>query len=206
MVMVLLGAASAARAGTGDKPLKWQGDFGWSMVEGDGGDVFEDGWTFGFGAVWTPTPDWPVDLRFDLTWDIWDVNTGNVPNLDVRVDDGDADQWSLRGGAQWESKGDRARFVGGAGIGVYYLHADVTEEVIGTGYICDPWWGWCYPGLVVGDLIVADESTTKFGYYASAGVIFPLRNQVDLFVEAQYHWVQTKTTWKTLPIVFGARW
>jgi hypothetical protein len=208
--LLVLPMAAPALAGS-EGPVLWQIELGYSMVQGMPGDVFEDGYLLGFGAVIQPNPKSPIGYRFDFTYDFWDVNTGaldiddSTPGAEVDIDDGDGDQFRLSAGVQYESQGDRAKFVGGVGIGAYRLHADLTNSVLVPGYICDPYWWWyCYPGLVEGDVILTNKTLTKFGYYASLGVVFPLTNS-DFFIEAEYHWVNVEDYFETLPIVFGWR-
>jgi len=210
-VIVLLAAFSVSGAAAADKPLRWEFDTGFSGIVGKTGDAVDNGWTIGFGAVWAPSPSSPVSLRFGLAYDWWDVHTGDldldsVPGPETRIDDGDLNQWSLKAGVMWESKGDRARMTVGAGIGGYREYAKVSQYAYVPGYICDPWYWWyCYPGLVQGEINLADKSLTKFGYYASIGVTFPLQSS-EIFVEAQYHWVNIESYFKTYPIVIGWRW
>jgi hypothetical protein len=205
MLAVAAAGGSAATAGTAGKPVTYQFDFGYSMIQGTPSQVFDDGWTIGFGGVVRPWAQKPLGIRWDLTYDWWDVNTGELPDHQVTIDDGDGDQWTLRSGIQWETHGDKVKFIGGVGIGAYRLHANLTQEVLVPGWICDPYWYWyCYPGLVQGDIILANKTLTKFGYYATAGVSFPLQNS-DIYIEAQYHWVDVENYFQTLPIVVGWR-
>lgn len=60
-------------------------------------------------------------------------------------------------------------------------------------------------GLVEGDVIVGDEQTTKFGYYVNVGVSWDMGGG-EAFLEANYHWVQTKETFEYFPINLGYRW
>jgi opacity protein-like surface antigen len=205
VVLALLAGGSLATAGTAGKPVTYQFDFGYSMVQGTPGQVFDDGWTLGFGGVVRPWAKKPLGIRWDFAYDWWDVNTGELPDHQVRIDDGDGDQWSLRSGLQFESHGDKVKFIGGVGIGAYRLHANLTQEVLVPGWICDPYWYWyCYPGLVQGDVILSNKTLTKFGYYATAGLSFPLTNS-DIYIEAQYHWVNVENYYETFPIVLGWR-
>ena len=204
-VVLTATGGTLATAGTAGKPITYQFDFGYSMIQGRPSQVFNNGYTLGFGSVIRPWAQKPLGIRWDLTYDWWDVNTGELPDHQVRIDDGDGDQWTLRTGLQWESHGDKVKFIGGAGIGGYRLHADLTQEVLVPGWICDPYWYWyCYPGLVQGDVILSNKTLTKFGYYATAGVSCPLQNS-DIYIEAQYHWVNVENYFQTLPIVVGWR-
>lgn len=202
-----MAASTTAMAGASDKPVSWQFDFGYTMMEGDASKFIDNGYTLGFGAVLRPNPKKAINWRFDFTYDWADVNTGNLPTGDIRIDDGDWNQWSLRAGIQFETHGDKAHMTFGAGIGGYKEYARVEQTILVPGYICDPWYWWyCYPGLVQGDVTVGSKSLTKFGYYGSLGVVFPLQNS-DFFIEAQYHWVDLGSAdFTTLPIVLGWRW
>ena len=200
---IVLVASTAAHAERGD-PFRFHGWLGYSGVAGDASDVLKDGWSLGFGVLWTPNEKGLFQVRGDLGYDWWDVKTGEIPTGEVFIDDGNASAWYLRGGIQVGTHREGANFYGGVGIGGYYLQGELTQEALVTGIWCD-WWGWCYPITTVGDVIVADESTTKFGYYAMVGGAFPV-GPGDLFVEASYNWVQTKTTAEFFPIVVGYRW
>jgi len=60
LVCVVAAGASVATAGTAGKPVTYQFDFGYSMVQGKASDALEDGWTIGFGSVirpWAKDPD-----------------------------------------------------------------------------------------------------------------------------------------------------
>jgi opacity protein-like surface antigen len=211
-VMALLVAASTTGAAAADKPLRWHFDTGYSGVAGNASDALQGGWTLGFGAAYAPRPQSPISFRFDVSYDWWDVNTGDIdfdpsnPGPDVTIDDGDVNQWSVRAGIMWESHGDSAKLILGAGIGGYREYAKLSNFIYVPGYICDPWYWWyCYPGLVPGEVNLADKALTKFGYYASIGVAFPLTNS-EIYLEAQYHWVNVESLYQTYPIVVGWRW
>lgn len=208
LILAFVGVAGTgvAQAQPAAEPLRWHVYTGWSGVTGAASDYLDDGWMLGFGGIWSPRPGKTnLGLRFDVDYNWWDVKTGNLPGDQLRVDDGDANAFTLRTALHVEG-GDRARFYGDVGVGGYSLYANVTNSVLVPGYICDPWYWWiCYPGLVEGDVIVADEKTTKFGYYATLGAAWEMGGG-EGFVEASYHWVQTKQTMEYIPIVVGYRW
>jgi opacity protein-like surface antigen len=212
LAIVAVAAVGVAQAQPAAEPLRWHVYTGWSGLSGDASDYLEDGWMLGFGAIWSPRPGKTnLGLRFDMDYNWWDVKTGALPPPDqpgegqLTVDDGDANAWTLRTALHVEG-GDRTRFYGDVGIGGYSLYANVTNSVLVPGYICDPWYWWiCYPALVEGEAIVADEQTTKFGYYATLGAAWEMGGG-EGFVEASYHWVQTKETVEYIPIVLGYRW
>ena len=58
------------------------------------------------------------------------------------------------------------------------------------------------PGSVVTDSV----SSTEFGYNLSAAITFELSNESVIYLEAKYHWVDTKVSAKFMPISIGYRW
>jgi opacity protein-like surface antigen len=200
-------ALSSVALAQSDKPVQLHVYGGWSPLTGNASDVLDSGWVLDFGGVWTPDPQRPLGLRFDLGYNWWDVQTGALPSGDLKVDGGDANDWSLRAAAffQMRNKG-RAHFNASVGIGGYSVHGRLTNTVLVPGYICDPWWGWCYPGVVQGQQIVASKTTTKIGYNATVGVSIETSGSGQVFVEAQYHYVTLSNTLEYWPIVVGYRW
>jgi opacity protein-like surface antigen len=91
------------------------------------------------------------------------------------------------------------------GIGAYNRYVAMTQTALGYGYVCDPWWGFCYPALVAGDLIVADTSQTKFGWNVGVGLEFPIRYSGAWFVEARYHRIEGTNATEYVPIQIGYR-
>jgi hypothetical protein len=203
VIASVLGAGSASAQN--DKPVRWH--FGGSFVapDGDFEPYLDDGWGFDFGGFWRWDTSSPLGLRFDLDYNEMDVKTGSING--ARVDDGDVWAWSLRVGPQIDTRGDRkVGFVGSLGIGGYGTHAQLTETILIPGWICDPWWGWCAPGLVPGDVIVGERETTKLGYYASGGITIGT-GPGDLFIELQYHRVDIDDrAFEYYPITIGYRW
>ena len=72
--------------------------------------------------------------------------------------------------------GDTAHGYGLLGIGAYHRYVELTPTALLGVYSCDPWWGYCYPGVVPGQAIVASTSTTKFGWTVGLGVEFQLQD------------------------------
>ena len=62
--------------------------------------------------------------------------------------------------------------------------------------------GGCTPGSVITDSV----SSTEFGYNLGAAITFELENDWLIYLEAKYHWVDTKVSAKFMPISIGYRW
>ena len=181
---------------------------GYSQPMGIADDYLDGGFNIAGGVIWRPAPSRPFGLRADLGYDWWDASNKAVQLAlanGLRVDGGSASMWSLTADALWEfgGGGKVGGFVG-AGIGGYRRYFELTNAVVLPGYICDPWYGWCYPAAVPGDVIAADDTLTKFGYNVSAGITFPVGDG-DMYVEARYHWMDTSPTTEFLPILIGYR-
>jgi hypothetical protein len=92
----------------------------------------------------------------------------------------------------------------GLGVGGYRRYAALTNEVLVPGYICDPYWGYCYNAVTTGHQIIADDTLTKFGVNAAVGLNFPVGSG-EMYVEARYHYIDTAKSTEFLPIVLGYR-
>jgi hypothetical protein len=182
---------------------------GYVLSEGDTGNYFNDGWQISGGAILRPAPDKPLALRFDLGYNWFGANNQLVNSAQAagfRVDDGDMSLGTLTAELLWEfgGNGGVGGFVG-VGFGGMHRYAQLTTTVTQAGYICDPWWGWCYPGYVTGDAVAGSDSLTKLEYSVTAGVTFPVGNG-DMYVEARYHWMDTSyPSTQMLPILLGYR-
>ena len=73
----------------------------------------------------------------------------------------------------------------------------------GYGYVCNPWWGWCYTGT--GNTVVASNSTTRFGWNGGVGMAFRLQGPT-LFIEARYTRIETSPQpLEFVPVTIGLR-
>ena len=53
IALLALVIATPSRAASGD-PLRYHGWIGYSGIAGDASDFVKDGWSVGFGVLWTP--------------------------------------------------------------------------------------------------------------------------------------------------------
>ena len=208
LVLVFLGGATFAQST--DKPVTGYIAGGFSGTEGTTADYVNDGWNFSGGVLIHPAQDKPFAFRADLGYNRWDA-TKELLDLGgtdtVRIDDGWASMSTITGDILWEFGGkDHAGGYVGVGIGGYRRYVQLTEEVLVPGYICDPWWGICYPAAAVGDLIVADDKLTKIGYNAILGINFPTKSGGAFQLEIQYHRMDSEEPTEFLPILIGYRW
>jgi len=180
---------------------------GYSMPEGIAGDFTNGGWNISGGTILRPNPHAPFGIRFDLGYSYMGANSNAInagQSNGLRVDDGYMSLWNLTAEGLYEFGGDHVGGWVGVGFGGYRRYLELTNTVIVPGYICDPWWGWCYPAAVPGDVVAANDTLTKFGYSASAGVNFAVGHG-QVYVEARYHWMDSEKTTQYFPILIGYR-
>jgi hypothetical protein len=211
---VIVGLAVALGAtGARAQPKKdWKSFFGhvgggWTLVDGEAADVINDGWNLNGGFTYKP-PSWPVGIVGDLGYNDFRVKSSALSIDGERIaDKGSVSIWSLTAGLTWTAptQGKVGFFLSGGG-GAYRVRGVLTDPAAYEGWICDPWSWWCYPGIIVGDQIVAERTTTKAGYNAGIGISFELASSSEIYLEAKYHSVNTKERTNYIPIVIGYRW
>jgi len=211
ILAAILVAAVPAASAQSKKPVVGYVAGGYDMTLGTTSDYLSDGWEFNGGVIFHPSPSGPIGIRLDLGYHYWDATSqllqlGQSTTDNLRIDDGNGSVWSLTADALWEFGGDgKVGGYVGVGIGGYKRRVELTQEVLQTGYICDPWWGWCYPAATVGDVVTDSDTVTKFGYNAALGITLPV-GEGDLYFEARYHYMDTPTATEFLPITIGYRW
>jgi hypothetical protein len=185
---------------------------GLSIPTGDFGSVADTGWRINGGATFYPSTK-PVGFRVDLAWDWWDVSDDFLNTIDTapnvvgiqEPDDGDVQSIGTTFNILWEpeSKGTIGFYLT-AGVGMYYLYADLGNYDYYNTIYCD-WW-YCYPVTVTGEYEIRDESTWEWGANAGAAITFELSSGSQFYIEADYQWVDTDNSGTWLPVQFGWRW
>jgi opacity protein-like surface antigen len=186
-----------------DRPVRWYVMGGYSQPVGYTNQVLQGGYDVGFGMQ-LRQPGNPLSLRVELNYANNNAAHGLIDqgesNTGLNITGGWADIWSLTANGQYEFP--IAPAVHGylmAGGGGYYTSVSLTSY--GYGYVCDPWWGYCYPAY--GNVVVAQNDVTKWGWNAGAGVSFRLRGGTQLFVEARYTEIELPEKFQYIPIVIG---
>jgi hypothetical protein len=181
---------------------------GLTPTAGTTSDYLKSGWTLGTGMMWQWDPSSPFAMQFDLSYSDFNA-TGNLVQVgqshNIRTNGGSGDIWSFTAAGKYTMDRDGARGYTLLGVGAYNRHLQLTQTVYGTGYFCDPWWGYCYPGITSGDIVTASRSNTKFGLNFGLGIEFPVGEESAWFVEARYHWVDSNKATEFIPIQIGFR-
>jgi opacity protein-like surface antigen len=188
-----------------DRPVSWHVMGGLNQPVGSTDDILQSGWNVG-GGVTFHQPRSPLALRLEIDYASNNATHSLIDQgqqvTGLQITGGWADIWSAT--ANVELRMPIAPHVYGyliGGAGAYYTRISLTQY--GYGYVCDPWWNYCYPAS--GDLIVAEHDDTKFGWNAGAGIAFRLASGSTLFVEARYNAVQMRQTFSYVPVVVGLR-
>ena len=201
----MIAMASAAFAGDGS-PVSLVVNGGLAPTVGETGTYLKAGWTLGTGLVIQPDTAgqlaWQVDLgytNFNATENL--VQLGTQQNF--RINSGRGDIWSLTADAKYSSDSDTIRPYVLAGVGAYHRYVELSQTAYGTGVVCDPWWGYCYPSVVEGSIVFASRSHTKIGFNAGIGVEFLLENDSSWFIEARFHWIDGSHATEYIPVQIG---
>ena len=211
--VVVVGALAIATtipvfADTGE-PVRGYVAGGYVEPIGAAGDALGGGFNISGGVVWKPSPARGLGVRADLGFNLWNASQTAIDNFagtgSALVDSGYASMFSLTIDALWQfGQPDKVGGYVGLGIGGYRRYAALTNEVLQVGYICDPYWGYCYNATTTGYQVIADDTLTKFGVNASVGILFPV-GAGEMYVEARYHYVDSPKSFEYLPIVLGYR-
>jgi opacity protein-like surface antigen len=208
--VLTLTCAAQAFAQNDDRPLRWHFGAGYSMTTGTTEDYLDDGWIVSGGVTWQPRTEAPFALMAEVSYSDFDatdnlIRLANIQQDTVRIDDGDAEVWGFNlNGVYRMPLGNRARGYVTAGIGEHHRKVEFTQTVLVSGIFCDPWWGFCYPGLAAGQQLVEETSTWRFAWNAGLGVEFPVANG-SWFIDASYQRIETREPTEFIPIRIGFR-
>jgi opacity protein-like surface antigen len=203
-------AALAAPLRADEPPLYWHLNGGWTPTIGTTADFLDSGYTVGAGLTWNPLSSDSWALQTDLAYSSFNatsrlINLGASAHPQVRVDDGHATVWQLTvGGRYYLPMSTSVRVYGIGGIGVYKRDVKLTQTVLIAGGWCD-WYGFCYSGVVPGDVVVSSQDTTKFGWNVGIGLEYRLEYGAAWFLEARYHSIETPHRTEFVPISIGFR-
>lgn len=186
-------------------PLRWYMFGGANAPLSNTSDILQTGYDLGFAVTWRE-PGHPLGVRLDVNYASNNatralLNEGSAAT-GLNISGGWADIWSAS--VNLEAQHLITPTTYGyliAGIGAYYTQVQLTEYAY--GYVCNPWWGYCYNGT--GNAVVASNSTTRFGWNGGVGMAFRLRGPT-LFIEARYTRIGTSPQpLEFIPVTIGLR-
>lgn len=179
---------------------------GFSAPEGRAGNDLNMGWNVDFRGGYKPTPHLALDL--DFNYNHWGLN--NTALARYGEPGGYTDIWSVsftpmfRANPHWHI----SPYVFG-GPGIYYRNLSLTQPALVNTFICDPFFGFCYPATVGVNQVVASAATYKMGFNGGLGVEARLgQSHAKIFGEAHYSRMFTThgTDITFVPVTFGLRW
>ncbi len=217
--MLAVLAAIAVLAGSSvwavDEPVVGHFSFGPSFPQGDATKALKDGWAIHGGATWFSPSKPALGLRLDFGIDWYDMKDEFLRGIDTNPDteiieppdNGYGRAWSATADLMWNprSKGKVGVYLV-AGAGIYYTQAWLSEYGYGTGYYCDPWWGYCYPYAGTAEYLLESQSNWEWGLNAGIGMTIKISERSELYLETVYHWIDTKNGAEILPVSLGFRW
>lgn len=193
-----------------ERPVQGFVSAGYSITNGTTHRYLDDGWIVSGGARWIPQPENPLAFDLELHYSGYNA-TKNLINLGrqtgtERIDSGDGSIFGVNANAVYRMHAVwRGHAYLTAGIGEYWRTVRLGETVLVGGTYCDPWWGFCYPGVYAGQLVTHEHTTGRFAWNAGLGFEFPLSYAGSWFIDVRFHQMQTNTATEFIPIQVGFR-
>jgi len=177
------------------------------------GNNVDTGWNFdirggyrAYGSSDNPSPQLVLDL--DFNYNRWNLNRDILNRLGEP--NGYNTIWSLsftpvlRGSPRWHVTPYAL-----AGPGLYYRNLTLTQPALVNTFVCDSFFGFCFPATVGVNQVVASSTTYKMGFNGGAGIEFRLgQSNLKAFGEARYSRMFTThgADLSFVPVTFGLRW
>ena len=186
-------------------PLRWYIFGGANASLSNTSDILQTGYDLGFAVTWRE-PGHPVGVRLDINYASNNATRALLSEgaaaTGLNITGGWANIWSASVNLEAQhliTPTTYGYLIGG--IGAYYTQVQLTEYAY--GYVCNPWWGYCYTGT--GNAVVTSNSTTRFGWNGGVGMAFRLQGPT-LFIEARYTRIETSPQpLEFIPITIGLR-
>jgi opacity protein-like surface antigen len=179
---------------------------GFTEPTGHAGNNLNMGWNLDFRGGYRPSSKFALDL--DFNYNRWNLN--NAALARVGEPGGYMTIWStsfdptFSAPTYWHF----SPYVFG-GPGLYYRNLSLTAPGLVNTFVCDPFFGFCYPASVGVNQIVSSNTTYKLGVNFGAGLEFRLgQSHAKVFGEARYSRMFTThgSDISFVPVTFGLRW
>lgn len=171
----------------------------------DTSDRAKTGWNVVAGAGYRFVP--ALSLGLDFSYQSHEVDLLRTVDQQGRPIEGNLGLWSLTLNPRVEAGtlGPVSVYFTG-GYGLYHRRIEVTRADIGTQFVCDYFYGFCYDALVPVDVILRERSVLGHGFNGGMGISFGTP-RVKFFAEARYHRMfNGRQDVETVPVSFGVRW
>jgi opacity protein-like surface antigen len=201
---------ASAHAQDRERAVRWHLGLSFNPTIGTTGDYLENGWGLSGGLTWQPKPDSPFALRAELHYSGYDATEEliqlGIAETRTRIDDGDADVFGADVSGLFNvAVSRRVLAFAQLGVGLFRREVQLTQTALFNGILCDAWWGVCFPGVVVGDAVVGERSTTRLAWNTGVGMEFETANGSAWFVDVRYLRIETSEPTELIPIRVGFR-
>jgi hypothetical protein len=189
--------------------VHWHIAGGYSAPTGQISNYLQGGYMLNGGFTISPLGS-PLGVRGDFRFSSHDATNNflsyGTQVTGVQVDSGTGQFSSFSLGPQLTLPlAGRAALYGFAQVGVYRSSLQLTQTAQFSGTYCDPYFGYCDVGVFPGDVLVYDDTRTKFGWDVGVGFQFPRWFGHSYFLEASYHRLEGGQPIEYVPIVLGIR-
>ena len=173
---------------------------GFTTPVGTVSDRLNTGWDFVFGAGYR------VNKHFSLPIDFTAQGSSATVLQDKTPISGNMLLYSFTLNPTYEIQTHSpVGFYVTGGYGIYARRLQLTSTDLASGFYCDPWWGFCYPGLVPAEVVLGQNWTYKGGFNVGGGITFGSPG-ARFFAEMRYHYVfTTNVRTEMIPVAFGIR-
>jgi opacity protein-like surface antigen len=180
---------------------------GFTVPTGRAGDSLDTGWNVNVRGGYNFSPQFAADLDFTYTHS--SLNSAALARFNEP--DGSVGTWSLTFNpvVHFARKYTPVKPYVTAGYGLYYRNLQLTEPSTVQTFVCDPFFGFCFPAVVGVNQVVFSNNTLRSGFNAGGGLEFGARpGHLKFFAEARYHRMFTAhgEDYTYVPVTFGVRW
>ena len=206
MVVACLLVSAALATAQDEHHFNFSAGAGFSKPTSDASKNFNTGWNLDFRGGYNVSSHFLADL--DFAFNRWNLTSAALAK--AGQPGGYADIWSIDFEPMIRvAPHSRVDPYLMAGTGLYHRNLNFTKPSTFTTIYCDPFFGYCYPAAVSGNVVVATFSTYKMGYNMGGGLEFRLGSgALKGFAEARYENMFTTfgPDLRYVPVTFGIRW
>ena len=179
---------------------------GFSTPTHAAGQDLDTGWDFAMGGGYKFNRY--LSLNLDYGYNRWNLNDAALARF--QEPGGRTSVWhlTLNPEVHFNPRG-KVDFYTTAGFGLYHRDLILTEPVTATIFVCDPFFGFCFPEQTTINEVVAQFDDYKGGFNAGAGLSYRLGySRMRFFSEARYErmFSSSGADLTYVPVTFGLRW
>ncbi len=206
-IIVFISTFGVISSAQSEDRLNFGGGAGFTVPTDRAGNRLNTGWNVNLRGGVNLTQQFLADLDFTYT----NSRFNDTTLAEFNEPDGGLGIWSLTFNpvVRLAPHNSKIQPYITAGYGLYHLNFTLTRPTTVLTILCDPFFGFCFPGSAAADQVVASNSTYKGGVNAGGGIDIPIgESRMKLFAEARYHRMFTShgSDLTYIPVTFGVRW